>query len=1678
MSSISGTLPVTHAVDHSGSFTINIPLQLPQCRFKPDLAFAYHSAATEHSLLGRGWALLGVSAIERVPATVAQDGFRGSVNYNDKDKFALDGQRLVMIGNKNEYRFEIEQWSRIFALGNDVANPTSWEQHLPDGTIRRFGATGDSNIKALTEEDGPPTRVLAISESIDSFSNCIAFIYINESTTTGAYRLDQINYGGNCGIGIPHQRKISFEYETRTDPCTTYFGGYKILCDKRMEAVTTSYTKDSTDYRALRYVLTYGETPVTKLNYLSSLELKDLINNTSMDPLVFEWTGSTPTKVFEDTKEIATITDIPKDSISQIIPLDVNGSGSNDFVVAWKQDDLLALNVYLADLKGNISSAAALGSGSTGLDFSERSLIFPLNLSGDGLTDILHIRADDTNSAYYLTALLSKPDRSKANEVKFEKQAEVEFKPLVVGGRFHTGDFAGDGRVGLVYIFGDKDSQQNTIIKFVQFTSDGTKMNAKNVQNGPPVEQGDFAKMTVIPGDLDGNGADDLFLLYVRADTSPKSWDIAYIESKQGSLSYRSDDPFAEIGKKIAFVEDNTILPFNADNDSKAGLLFVSKNDNGKVQFQLLRSTGATLLADPSPTVTDVDYEGLSLLHSPYFPVSQLPDTTQPTGVSQGSLARWADLRGVGRSDCVLSTINEATGHITTYSMLCSGPSVSSTQWQPLDCIYQYSQTLGYLRQSLYAPLTDSLVYKSNDSVVKALVNALAENSVSSGVLTGRQDGAQSMTCERAQLVSFPRFVVHELSARVGPTAIDSLQYMYSNARVDFNGRGWLGFETITKTNSSPGTIEINSYFQNFPLVGIVSQLESKVLSTNVNLQLNNYSWTSIDVNDKKNKAIQLPDLKESYYESGNLAYDVTVEFAYDPFGNTTKTIINPPNSTPLSIESTFETPTDNPTEDSRWVVGNKLTEVTKQGTTLLGQIKNEYHPGTHRCTKTSNEVDDNIWSVTSYKYDEGGNMIYIEGPDKRQKYEYDQTLSNITMTLTSTAVNKFFVEFAEYEGVLNLVLDLPSTITKSNDLLNSFKYDALGREIEKSQGIDKDSMGGGRPVSIKKSRPDDLSQFICRDIEYDNVGRVTSRSRPYLEGQQPAKVEYSYDILSRLTKVVYPAERSGGPKLIRTLIYLYEKGTKNCPIVMDELSDGNTKRRVVREMALLPNADAPTGGNFVKSCVTKQHDELNNAVTTEFDGLARPTSITDPNGVKLALEYDRLSREISRKVTTNTETATKTISHFTVTFNDQQRQSTRRNVLTSTTVVSSTDYYGRIVQKVTNEETIDFTYDKEVLSEVTSTNNLSQAFTYDSFGNLKTSTLTVDKRDFKSSFTWTGMGEMLTATNPNGTSITCTHLLDGSTPESLVLANSEISATATYSNFKNPFGRPLTTQLVSGNHTISSYHTMAGDGMFTGNIVMKDGTDASTANLELQCIQAGQLTQVSSGDDFAERANFSYDSSGNISKYDKLSFINDGWQLTSIQNPDNSTAYTFQYSDDGNRTSKKDSSGNVLDTMTYDSEGRLVKLNDTTFLYDFMGRLVKATAIEGSATKTTIYVNDSYEDDITTIKTENDPISQEVQTSYLIHGHRLASLSNSGTEKEVRYYYHDHLGSVVGASSPDGVTMTYYEYDAFGNVEVTGLDISPYKYSGKQRFGKIYYFGSRFYDPEVDIFFLLIGGH
>jgi hypothetical protein len=63
---------------------------------KPELSI-YYNSNSGNGLLGMGFKLGGSSAIYRCDKTIATDGMKGGVGYDDNDRYCLDGQRLIAI---------------------------------------------------------------------------------------------------------------------------------------------------------------------------------------------------------------------------------------------------------------------------------------------------------------------------------------------------------------------------------------------------------------------------------------------------------------------------------------------------------------------------------------------------------------------------------------------------------------------------------------------------------------------------------------------------------------------------------------------------------------------------------------------------------------------------------------------------------------------------------------------------------------------------------------------------------------------------------------------------------------------------------------------------------------------------------------------------------------------------------------------------------------------------------------------------------------------------------------------------------------------------------------------------------------------------------------------------------------------------------------------------------------------------------------------------------------------------------------------------------------------------------------------------------------------------------------------------------------------------------------------
>lgn len=252
------SIPGQFGVSPSGAATYSIPIQVPPgvAGMQPKLSLEYNSQSG-NGILGVGWNLSGLSAITRCPMTIATDGIRGSVSYNQDDRFCLDGQRLMLKPGStaygaasSEYRTEIDSFSKITALGaaagSAVNGPESFEVRSKAGVIMYYGATTDSRIEA---QGKAIVRVWALNKVTDAVGNAMHMVY-EEDNANGDFRIKRIDYGANAAPNAGVQY-ASFDYESRNDAVALYQLGSLIKTTQRLTAIK-SYTNGSLmkEYRA------------------------------------------------------------------------------------------------------------------------------------------------------------------------------------------------------------------------------------------------------------------------------------------------------------------------------------------------------------------------------------------------------------------------------------------------------------------------------------------------------------------------------------------------------------------------------------------------------------------------------------------------------------------------------------------------------------------------------------------------------------------------------------------------------------------------------------------------------------------------------------------------------------------------------------------------------------------------------------------------------------------------------------------------------------------------------------------------------------------------------------------------------------------------------------------------------------------------------------------------------------------------------------------------------------------------------------------------------------------------------------------------------------------------------------------------------------------------------------
>ncbi|HEC15254.1 MAG TPA: hypothetical protein ENI99_01560 [Sedimenticola sp.] len=387
---VPGYTPGELSVSPSGAANYTIPIAVPPgtAGMQPSLSLNYSSQGG-NGLLGVGWSLGGLSAISRCPATIVQDGFKGSIKFDNNDRFCMDGQRLIVINGTYgtdgaEYRTESDSFSKIISYGTAGDGPAWFKVYTKSGQVVEYGNTADSRIEAQGRSDVLLWNVNKISDAVGNYLEVSYY----EDSAIGEYYPVQIDYTANDAMGLLPQASTQFEFESRPDVTNVYIAGSKISTTKRLKYIK-AYVGGALVYN---YSLYYENSSSTAKSRISAITQCDN-TGTCLPETGFSYSDGNLSFVDTDLGSGGSTGYWPswssKSSQSFQFTGDFNGDGITDFMY-WDNNWMVLLGTENGFIAENWGKGGGLGYWPYWNHTGYQSFHFTGDFDGDGKTDFMH----------------------------------------------------------------------------------------------------------------------------------------------------------------------------------------------------------------------------------------------------------------------------------------------------------------------------------------------------------------------------------------------------------------------------------------------------------------------------------------------------------------------------------------------------------------------------------------------------------------------------------------------------------------------------------------------------------------------------------------------------------------------------------------------------------------------------------------------------------------------------------------------------------------------------------------------------------------------------------------------------------------------------------------------------------------------------------------------------------------------------------------------------------------------------------------------------------------------------------------------------------------------------------------------------------------------------------------
>jgi RHS repeat-associated protein len=1013
-------------------------------------------------------------------------------------------------------------------------------------------------------------RSWALSKLSDTVGNYIEFEYF-ENSTTGEFRIDEINYTGNAGQGLLPYNRVDFVYETRADQIKAYAAGGAADLTQRLSNVKV-YAEETLfrDYR-----ITYG-TGLSARSRIASIT-ECATDTACFKPTTFSWSSNGTAGM---TSTALTGNNVPGSTYSGFAVVasgDFNKDGLTDLY--WAKLDTYGRTsgttnyIWLAKSDGTFSQSTAATSNSIP---ATHAVVASGDFNGDGLTDFYSYYSDaqkqstgDANDYVYLNTGSGTFTRT-AQSYGITGSTFAEYRALAAG------DFNGDGITDIYAAKTRNLSRPQLESALSDYVFLGSSTGAfSNVGVTGPSDTSFYGYNVDASGDFNGDGLLDLYLVYQdsygrkNGTTADSVW--LATRTSDGTVKFLVVTPTSALSLpddyRIAGASDFTgdgltdLYVYKSDAYGRAqgidtDYVALAKGD-GSFEWVTLTGDGITGSAMANyKAVTSGDFTGDGLADVYLAKADTYGRITSTSGVLLAS-------KGSGR---FANQTIAVTGPSSSYPHAVAG--VGDFNGNGLADIYShYSDSYqratssgadDYLWKSSYA-YPDLLTTITNGLSLATTITykALTDSSVYT-----RGTGAVYPAAE----VTVARYVVAQVSADNGIGSTNTQSYSYQQLRTHLSGEGSLGFAKMIAKDVASGITTTSNYSQSTSgqIQGMFTG-STVTASNGTVLEDKGLAWLTISqtmADGTKRHLRRIPYISATKRDLNGTSLGFTSEsLTFDSYGFTLTHRVG----TTYNGSSVNKYTVNSYTHDvtgGNWLMGRlKQSTVTHSETNKTSIIRTSsftYDATTGLLASETIEPNDALFHSKTYTRNGFGAVTGvteswgspdtdgIEATSRTTSYSYDAKVRyriSETNPLGHSESNSY-----------DAVTGLPTSSTGPNGILTSWAYDSFGRVNLETRAANKavptttttarEFCGGsvwcptygairimttatGAPAAI--AYQDKLYRTIAAAAQsfdgrwvfvttsHDSQGRVQKRSEPYFQNASTIYwTTIGYDTLGR----------------------------------------------------------------------------------------------------------------------------------------------------------------------------------------------------------------------------------------------------------------------------------------------------------------------------------------------------------------------------------------------------------------------------------------------------------------------------------------------------------------------------------------------------------------------------------